>query len=109
MTLHWKIVIDCADPHAQAAFWAEALGYLVEDNSALVERLRAAGAVPAEAVVTAAGRAAFRDLQAVRHPDDPVQEGTGVGLGRRLLFQRVPERKTVKARRLGSCPIPPNL
>ena|SRR5215471_11115475 len=38
----------------------------------------------------------FRTLQAVRHPDDPVQEGIGIGLGRRLLFQQVPEPKTVK-------------
>lgn len=97
-TLHWKLVIDCADPHGQAAFWAAALGYTVEDNSVLVERLRAAGAVPAEAVVTVDGRPAFRTLQAVRHPDDPVQEGTGIGLGRRLLFQQVPEPKTVKNR-----------
>ncbi|MFC5799447.1 VOC family protein [Streptomyces formicae] len=35
MTLHWKLVIDAADPLAQADFWAEALGYLSEDNSAL--------------------------------------------------------------------------
>ncbi|SBT41422.1 VOC family protein [Micromonospora auratinigra] len=98
MTLHWKLVIDCADPHAQAAFWAAALGYTVEDNSALVQRLSAAGALPQEAVVTVAGRPALRTLQAVRHPDDPVQDGTGIGLGRRLLFQQVPEPKTGKNR-----------
>ena len=39
MTLNWKVVIDCADPHAQAAFWAAALGYAVEDNSVLIDRL----------------------------------------------------------------------
>ena len=44
MTLSWKIVIDCADPHAQAAFWSAALGYTVEDNSVLIEQLLAAGA-----------------------------------------------------------------
>jgi hypothetical protein len=96
--LHWKIVIDCADPHAQAAFWAGALGYAVEDNSMLIERLLGAGALPPDAVVTTSGRPAFRTLQAVRHPDDPVQEGTGTGLGRRLLFQQVPEPKTAKNR-----------
>ena len=96
--LHWKIVVDCADPHAQAAFWAGALGYVVEDNSELVERLLGAGALPPDAVVTARGRPAFRTLQAVRHPDDPVQEGTGTGLGRRLLFQQVPEPKRAKNR-----------
>ena len=46
--VHWKLVIDCADPHAQADFWAAALGYTVEDNSALIERLLGLGAVPAE-------------------------------------------------------------
>jgi Glyoxalase-like domain len=98
MTLSWKVVIDCADPQAQAAFWAAALSYAVEDNSALIERLLAAGALPPQAVVTIDGRPAFRTLQAVRHPDDPVQEVTGTGLGRRLLFQQVPEPKTVKNR-----------
>ncbi|GAA3223855.1 VOC family protein [Actinocorallia longicatena] len=98
MALTWKLVIDCADPHAQAAFWAAALGYAMEDNGDLVERLLDSGALPEEATVTVGGRRAFRTLQAVRHPDDPVQEGTGVGLGRRLLFQQVPEPKTVKNR-----------
>lgn len=34
----------------------------------------------------------------MRHPDDPHEEESGTGLGRRLLFQRVPEPKTVKNR-----------
>ncbi|MFE6484880.1 VOC family protein [Streptomyces sp. NPDC057757] len=97
-TLHWKLVIDAADPHAQADFWAAALGYQVEDNSALVERLLGLKAVPVELTVESHGRRAWRDLIAVRHPDDPVEEETGTGLGRRLLFQRVPEPKTVKNR-----------
>jgi hypothetical protein len=98
MTLSWKIVIDCADPHAQAAFWSAALGYTVEDNSVLIEQLLAAGHIDQSMITTVSGRAAFRGLQAVRHPDDPVQEITGTGLGRRLLFQQVPEPKTVKNR-----------
>ncbi|MFI5745761.1 VOC family protein [Streptomyces sp. NPDC051644] len=98
MTLDWKLVIDSADPHAQAAFWAEALGYLVEDNSALIERLLGCGAVPEAATVPVGGRRAFRDLVAVRHPDDPYEKESGTGLGRRLLFQRVPEPKTAKNR-----------
>ncbi|MBT2444421.1 hypothetical protein J7E93_30865 [Streptomyces sp. ISL-36] len=96
--LHWKLVIDCTDPHAQAAFWARALGYEEEDHSALIERLLGLGAAPPEATLTVSDRLAWRDLAAVRHPDDPYQEETGMGLGRRLLFQRVPEKKTVKNR-----------
>ncbi|MFE1785385.1 VOC family protein [Streptomyces sp. NPDC059506] len=98
MALGWKLVIDAADPHRQAAFWAEALGYDVEDNSALIERLRGVGAVGDELVTTVDGRPAWRDLAAARHPEDPFDPGSGTGLGRRLLFQRVPEAKTSKNR-----------
>nr|WSY52579.1 hypothetical protein OG999_22325 [Streptomyces sp. NBC_00886] len=96
--IHWKVVIDAADPHAQADFWGAALHYEVEDNSALVERLLENGALPGAATVEFHGRPAFRDLMAVRHPDDPYDKVRGTGLGRRLLFQRVPEAKTVKNR-----------
>ncbi|MEN8653964.1 VOC family protein [Streptomyces sp. 21So2-11] len=98
MTLHWKLVIDAADPHAQADFWAATLGYQVEDNSALIERLLGLGAVPREATVKFHGRDAWRELVAVRHPDDPYDADSGTGLGRRLLFQHVPEAKTGKNR-----------
>ncbi|MFG2027363.1 VOC family protein [Streptomyces sp. NPDC048825] len=98
MPLHWKLVIDAADPHAQADFWAATLGYEVEDNSVLIERLLGFGAVPPEIIVESHGHKAWRDLVAVRHPQDPYDKESGTGLGRRLLFQRVPEPKTVKNR-----------
>ncbi|MGY4908079.1 VOC family protein [Micromonospora aurantiaca (nom. illeg.)] len=98
MARDWKLVIDCADPIGLARFWAEALGYQVEDNSVLIERLAAAGAVPPEAYVEVDGRKAWRELAAVRHPDDPVDPASGTGLGRRFLFQAVPEPKRVKNR-----------
>ncbi|MDI3385825.1 VOC family protein [Streptomyces sp. B-S-A8] len=98
MPLQWKIVVDSADPHAQADFWAAALGYSVEDNSALIEQLLGAGAVPAELVTEHHGRHAWRGAAAARHPDDPYDESSGAGLGRRLLFNEVPEPKTGKNR-----------
>ncbi|MGW2817786.1 VOC family protein [Streptomyces sp. NPDC001415] len=98
MTLHWKLVVDAADPHAQADFWASALGYEVEDNSLLINRLRSAGAIGPDVTLEHGGRIAFRDLVAVRHPDDSYDPESGTGLGRRILFQRVPEPKTVKNR-----------
>ncbi|MFI7303230.1 VOC family protein [Micromonospora aurantiaca] len=98
MARDWKLVIDCADPIGLARFWAEALGYQVEDNSVLIERLAAAGAVPPEAYVEVDGRKAWRELAAVRHPDDPVDPASGTGLGRRFLFQAVPEPKRGKNR-----------
>ncbi|MEU1419635.1 MULTISPECIES: VOC family protein [unclassified Kitasatospora] len=98
MPLHWKLVIDCADPHRQAAFWAAALDYTVEDHSALIARLLAAGAVTPDLVTETDGRAAWRTLAGVRHPDEPFDPVSGTGLGRRLLFQQVPEAKTAKNR-----------
>ncbi|MGK5639361.1 VOC family protein, partial [Streptomyces sp. URMC 126] len=71
MALHWKLVVDCADPNRLAAFWGAALGYEVEDHDALIGHLLTAGAVGPEAVVEIAGRRAWRELAAVRHPDDP--------------------------------------
>lgn len=98
MAVHWKLVVDCARPLGLAAFWAEVLGYEVEDHSALIERLLAAGTITDELYTVVDGRKAWRTLAAVRHPDDPVEAATGMGLGRRLLFQSVPEPKRVKNR-----------
>ncbi|GAA1262884.1 VOC family protein [Kitasatospora nipponensis] len=98
--LHWKLVIDADDPHAQADFWAAALGYTVEDHSVLIGRLLDLGTIPPGILVEHHGRRAWRDAAAVRHPDEPYDVETGVGLGRRLLFNRVPrpEEKTAKNR-----------
>ncbi|WP_369272799.1 VOC family protein [Streptomyces sp. R11] len=96
--LHWKLVVDSANPQSQADFWAAALHYEVEDNGAFIERLLELGVLPREAVVEFHARLAFRDLVAVRHPDDPYDKDSGTGLGRRVLFQRVPEAKSVKNR-----------
>jgi len=98
MALHWKLVIDCRDPHALADFWAAALDYEVEDPSALVAGLLEAGQVPEAATVTHRGTPRFRGLAAVRHPDDPFDELSGTGRGRRILFQAVPEEKRGKNR-----------
>jgi catechol 2,3-dioxygenase-like lactoylglutathione lyase family enzyme len=96
--LHWKVTIDAGNPQAQAEFWAAALGYAVEDHSVLIARLREHGQLPEDSVKRSGGRDVWADYAAVRHPDDPYDEQTGVGRGRRLLFQRVPEPKTVKNR-----------
>ncbi|MFF4653774.1 VOC family protein [Streptomyces sp. NPDC001380] len=94
--MHGKLVVDCAGPLAQAAFWAEALGCECEDNSALVERLLASGVVGEEQTVLVDGRRAWRHAAAVRHAEDPVDPAAGTGLGRRLLFQAVPEAREGK-------------
>ncbi|MGA6205329.1 VOC family protein [Nocardia testacea] len=98
MSLSWKLVIDSANAPAIADFWAAALEYEPEDQTALIDRLLTAGHLDPAAVTEHGGRKLFRGLAAVRHPDDPFDPVTGVGQGRRLLFQDVPENKTVKNR-----------
>lgn len=98
MALGWKVVIDSADPHRQAAFWAAALEYVVEDNSPLIERLLGLGVIDASLYVELDGRKFWRDLAAARHPEDPHDAESGAGRGRRLLFSRVPEPKSGKNR-----------
>jgi hypothetical protein len=98
MALGWKLVIDTEDAPALADFWAAALEYEVEDPSVLIGHLLAAGQIGEDAVTEHHGRRIFRGYAAIRHPDDPFDETSGVGRGRRLLFQDVPEGKTVKNR-----------
>ncbi|MEV7600165.1 VOC family protein [Kitasatospora sp. NPDC089797] len=98
MPLHWKPVIDCADPHRQAAFWGAALDYTVEDHGPLIARLLEAGTITQDALTETDGHPAWRTLAAVRHPEDPYDPATDTGLGRRLLFQAVPEPRPAKNR-----------
>lgn len=98
MVLSWKLVVDAGDAPALADFWAAALGYEVEDPSPLIEQLLAAGHVSEDQVVRHKDHWIFRGYAGVRHPDDPFDPTSGVGHGRRLLFQDVPEAKTVKNR-----------
>ncbi|GHH36515.1 VOC family protein [Streptomyces candidus] len=98
MPLHWKLVIDCTDAPALADFWAAALEYQVEDPGPLIGQLLAAGRLGEEAVVEHHGRKTFRGYAGIRHPEDPFDATSGVGGGRRLLFQEVPEPKAGKNR-----------
>ena len=93
-----QVVLDTADPHAVATFWAEALHYELEDHSRLITQLLADGHAPEEATTTVGGVLSWRTVAAIRHPDDAVHPFTGAGEGRRIFFQAVPEAKTVKNR-----------
>jgi catechol 2,3-dioxygenase-like lactoylglutathione lyase family enzyme len=78
-----QITFDSADPAGLAAFWAEALGYQLQDPpegfESWEQALEAMG-VPPES---------RNDASAVVDPE---------GSGPRLFFQRVPERKQAKNR-----------
>jgi hypothetical protein len=98
MPLSWKLVVDSSNAPVIADFWAAALDYEVEDPSRLIEQLLAAGHLGSDAVIEHGGRKIFRGFAGVRHPDDPFDATSGVGRGRRLLFQDVPEDKAGKNR-----------
>ena len=84
-----QVTFDCADPHAQARFWAQVFGTEVEDHHDFVNQLVADGRLPVEETVEINGRTAFRDVAAVRDLS---------GVEPRFFFQRVPEGKTAKNR-----------
>lgn len=98
MVPEFQIVVDSGEPIGLARFWSQALGYVMEDNSHLVQRMLDIGAADENDYTIVDGRKAWKLLCAIRHPSDPVEPSTGGGLGRRILFQYVPEAKTVKNR-----------
>jgi hypothetical protein len=80
-----QATFDCADPHAQAAFWAQVLGSVVEDHSGLVDQLVADGEEAVEEVgavglVTVGGVVALV-LQGGSELDAGVEEGAGFADG----------------------------
>jgi hypothetical protein len=85
----FQIAIDCADPHLLVRFWAAALHYEIEDHHELVERMLAEGFATSDDTVVIDGLRVWRDAAACRDPE---------GVQPRLLFQVVPEPKTVKNR-----------
>ncbi|WP_205324926.1 VOC family protein [Glycomyces sp. YM15] len=98
MPVHFKIVIDCADPHRLAAFWSEAMGYKLEDHSSFIAGLLSQGIITEDLLTEVDGRRAWKTLAAIRNPDDPFDPASDAGQGMRILFQQVPEPKTVKNR-----------
>jgi hypothetical protein len=78
-----QVVLDCADPAAQARFWAAALGYVVQPPPT--------GFDSWDAFLDSVG--VPEDQRNTRSAAVPVD-----GTGPRLFFQQVPEGKTAKNR-----------
>ena len=98
MTANWQVVFDARSPHDLADFWAAALGYGVEQNDAFIQRLLDAGVAHPSDTTVHNGVLSWAELAAICHPDDVDERHLGTGTARRLLFQQVPEGKTVKNR-----------
>jgi hypothetical protein len=89
MAYEFQTTVDCAEPHEQADWWAEALGWQVEpSDEAFIRRMVDEGRAREEDTTTHRGALVWRVGAAIRHPES----------GQRVLFQTVPERKTVKNR-----------
>lgn len=83
MALSIQVVIDCADPAKLADFWANALGYKIQDPP------KGFDSWPAFLTSIGVPESEWNSASAVIDPD---------GKGPRIFFQRVPEPKTVKNR-----------
>ena len=87
MPIAHQVTFDATDPYAQAAFWAAAMDLEVEDHHDLVLQMVEAGYATEDDYDEVDGR--------YRWPDAACRSEDG---RTRLLFQRVPEVKTVKNR-----------
>ena len=94
MAYDFQVVVDTADPHALADWWAETLGWPVEPTDEdFIREMIAKGYAKEAETRTHRGALVWRAGAAIRHPDSPPD-----GPPRRILFQEVPEPKTVKNR-----------
>jgi predicted enzyme related to lactoylglutathione lyase len=85
--VHHQIVVYAADPQRLARFWAAAMGYELENNEVMIGPLLAAGVAQESDTVVVDGQRFWDGALAIRHPDDPVDEKTGIVHGRRILFE----------------------
>lgn len=89
MAYDFQLTVDSAHPHDQADWWAETLDWQVEpSDEAFIQRMVDEGQASAEDTTRHRGVLVWAVGAAIRHP----------GNGRRILFQQVPEGKSVKNR-----------
>lgn len=90
----FQVVVDCVDPHVLADWWAETLGWVTEaSDPVFIRTMLDEGYANDDDVSVYKGVLVWKTAAAIRHPDDPER-----GPRRRMLFQAVPEPKTVKNR-----------
>jgi hypothetical protein len=91
-TYTFQVVVDCADPHSLADWWAEVLGWEVEpQDEAFIRSMIDQGLATEQETTRHHGRLVWATGAAINHPD-------GADRAPRVLFQTVPEPKTVKNR-----------
>ena len=94
MAYDFQVTVDCAEPHVLADWWADALGWVVEpSDEAFIRRMVSEGYATDDQTTTHRGILVWKEGAAISPPKD----STDVPF-RRVLFQQVPEPKTVKNR-----------
>jgi hypothetical protein len=94
MPFDFQIAVDASQPHVLADWWAGTFGWVVEPSDEnFIRRMIAEGHASEDDTMMHNGALVWKEGAAIRHPDVPS------GLARpRILFQLVPEPKTVKNR-----------
>ena len=92
MAYEFQVTVDCADPHTLADWWAETLGWRVQpQDEAFIRRMISAGHAADSDTKLHDGALVWKEGAAICHPE-------GTQRAPRMLFQLVPEAKTVKNR-----------
>ena len=95
MTLNIQIVVDCRNPHELAEWWAETMDWAVEpQDEDFIRSMIAQGFATEEDTQLHKGKLVWRIGAAIRPPEELDAKPPA----RRILFQTVPEAKTVKNR-----------
>jgi len=93
MPLRFQVTIDCTSPHDLADWWAETLGWRVEEQDAdFIRRMVAEGHAQESETTMHRGALVWRTGAAILAPSE-LGEGAP-----RVLFQWVPEPKSGKNR-----------
>ncbi len=88
-----QVVVDSSDPHTLADWWAQTLGWEVErQDPAFIQRMVDEGHATADQTTTHRGELVWAVGAAIVAPGDLKDSRP------RILFQAVPEPKTVKNR-----------
>jgi hypothetical protein len=87
MAYVFQVVQDSSDPHVQADWWAETLGWEVEaQDEAFIRRMIEQGYATEADTTVHKGKTVWKEGAAIYHPD-------GLERAPRVLFQLVPEGK----------------
>lgn len=91
MAYTFQITIDCSQPHVLAAWWAQTLGWSVEpSNEDFIRDMIGQGFASEDDTTVFDGSLVWKEGAAILNTSDPSAP--------RLLFQLVPETKSVKNR-----------